>query len=284
MKTILTRWMFVTMLGAALAAQAEPKKADEGGGTGAVTRIAMSEQGRAGLLRCKKLASQAKGLRGDERLRVIAEAAGAYDKLLAEFAAEKPVAAAAAFAAAGLWQRHGSLPLAEKDFLLAAETDPGRYRQRGMLGVADMQRRLKRYDEALASYGAAITAEPGSSHAQDARLQTARLLETMGRLDEAITMAQSALESAKPGNEEIEACNELALLQIKKGDLDAAARALDHAEESIDGVDNGDPIVAERLQKAVQAMSARRALQRARDKQNAAGADAVRLETERRGG
>lgn len=282
MKTIPMKWIAVLMLGSALAAQAEREV--RGPGEGAVVKIAMSEEGRAGLARCKKMAGQARGLHGDERLHVLAEAAGAYDKLVAEFVEEKPVAAAAAFAAAGIWQRHGSLPLAEKDFLYAADADPARYRQRGLLGSADMQRRLKRNDEALASYQKAIEAGPATSHAQDARLQVAKLYEAMGRIDEAIATSQSALESAKVGNEEIEACNQLALLQIKKGDFEAAERALEHAEESIEGADNGDPIVAERLQKAVQGMSARRALQRAKDKQNSSGADAVRLEADRGNG
>jgi hypothetical protein len=74
----------------------------------------------------------------------------------------------------------------------------------------------------------------------------------------------------------------LALLSIAKGDFDAAQNALDHAAKSIIGLDDGDPIVAERMQEAIDAMSARRVLQRARDKQSGSAADAVKLDADLR--
>jgi len=192
------------------------------------------------------------------------------------------VAAGAAHAAAELWRRHGSLPLAEKDYLLAARLDHGRFGQRGLFGAAEMQRRQKRYKIALGSYREAITADPATSRAQSARLEIARLLAQMQRLDDAIAAAQVALECARPGRQVIDAANQLALLWIAKGDLDTAGRAIGHAEASIEGVDNGDPVVAERLRKAVELMSARRALRRALDKQNDAAGDAVRFDADRR--
>jgi tetratricopeptide (TPR) repeat protein len=174
-----------------------------------------------------------------------------------------------------LWRQQGSLPLAEKGYLRAASIDAPRFGQRGLLGAADMQRRQKRADEAMVTYAKAAAVDPGSSRAQDARLWQARLLQTEDRLDESIAAFQAALESADPGNQTIEAANFLALAWVDKGDLDAAGHAIDHAVQSITDMNEEDPIVAERLHKALESMSARKALQRARDKANGAGKDAA---------
>lgn len=247
-------------------------------------KVQISEAGRAALAAAKATAAQTKGLRGAERLQALATAAGAYDKVVADFAAEPAVAGAAAFAAADLWRAHGSLPFAEKDYLLAAETDGPRFGQRGLLGAADMQRRQKRHDEALATYAKAAALEPASSRAQEARIWQARVLQSTGRLDEAIGAFQSALESARPGRPGIDAANWLALACLQKGDLDAAERAIDHAEQTTEGLGEDDPIVVQRLQKALETMSARKALQRARDKANKTAKDAVDLDARRNAG
>ncbi|MBM4060944.1 MAG: hypothetical protein FJ265_07585 [Planctomycetes bacterium] len=245
-------------------------------------RTKVSEAGKLALAAAKELAGKSKGLRGAERSRVLEQAAAAYDKVVADFAAEPAVAGAAAFAAAELWRQHGSLPLAEKDYLHAAETDGPRFGQRGLLGAADMQRRLKRTDDALATYQKAAAIEPGTTRAQEARLWQARLLQSAARLDEAIAAFQTALEAAKPGKQVVEAANYLALACIHKGDLEAAERAIDHAEQALAAFGDEDPIVVERMKKAVEAMSAKKALQRARDKANRAAKDAVGLDQARK--
>lgn len=281
MKRVVTGICALLVLAATGVAQGDPHGAERSAPPG---RAAISAEGKAALARCRELESLASGLRGAERSRALAEAASNYDRVAAGFEGERAVAAAAAFAAAGLWRRHGSLPLAEKDYLLAAAADPGRFGQRGLLGAADMQRRLKRADEALATYREVIAAGPGVTHAQTARLAIARLLRGMDRLDEAIEASRVALECAKPGRQVIEASNLTALLLVQKGDLDGADNALRHAAKSIEGVGNGDPIVEQRLRKAVDSMSARRALRRARDKANGAAADAIRFEVDCRRG
>ncbi|MCA8976597.1 MAG: tetratricopeptide repeat protein, partial [Planctomycetes bacterium] len=188
------------------------------------------------------------------------------------------------YAAAELWRRHGSLPVAEKDYLMAARLDRARFGPRGLLGAGDVQRRQNRAEDALASYRKAIESDPTSPPAQRARLETAKLLQVMGRSEDAIAAGRIALESARSGRQTIAAANRLALLLIAHGDLDAAAGVIERAEQVPELDDHDDPAVAARLRKAVQAMSARRALQRASDKKNEASTDAVRLDAERRGG
>ncbi|MEO6598101.1 MAG: tetratricopeptide repeat protein [Planctomycetota bacterium] len=248
----------------------------------ASARVAFSEAGRSALTSAKEAANRSRGVRGPERAKILELAAAAYDKVVVDFRGEAPVAAAAAFAAADLWRQQGSLALAEKDYLLAAAADAGRYAQRGLLGAADMQRRQKRIDEAVATYAKAAAVDQGSARAQEARLWQARLLQSAERLDEAIAAFQSALESAEGGSQTIDAANYLASAWIHKGDLDAAGRAIEHAEQFVSELGEEDPIVVERLRKALESMSARKALQRARDKQNEAGKDAAALEVGRR--
>ncbi|HZN39120.1 MAG TPA: hypothetical protein VFD82_09980 [Planctomycetota bacterium] len=287
MKSILTAWCIWLSLAAPVVAQVggeaggKPPSATSEAGASKSARPKTSEAGREALAGAKELANHARGLRGGERSHALELAASAYDKVAGDFSGEPAVAAAAAFTAAELWRQQGSLAIAEKDFLLAASIDASRFGQRGLLGAADMQRRQKRNDEAMATYAKAAAVEPGSARAQDARLWQARLLQGAQRLDDAITAFQSALESATPGTQTIEASNFLALAWVDKGDLDAAARVIDHAEQSVIELGDEDPVVQERLRKSLEAMSAKKALQRARDKKNQAGKDAVGLEAGR---
>ncbi len=294
MKSILTTWCVWLSLGLPVLAQSGGATGGEHGGKPAGSgtaeagaskparaKVQISEAGRAALAAAKELAGHSRGLRGSERGHALELAASAYDKVVADFAAEPAVAAVAAHAGAEAWRQQGSLPLAEKDYLLAASLDAPRFGQRGLLGAADMQRRQKRNDEALATYAKAAAVEPGSARAQDARLWQARLLQTAQRLDEAIAAFQAALESAAPGTQTIEASNFLALAWIDKHDFDAAARAIEHADQSVSEQGEDDPIVVERLHKALESMSARKALQRARDKQSQAGKDAAGYEAGR---
>ena len=247
-------------------------------------RVPISEGGRAALAAAKELAGRSRGLRGPERAKALEVAASAYDKVAAEHAAEPAVAGLAAITAADLWRQQGSVALAEKDYLLAAQIDADRFAQRGLLGDADMQRRQQRRDEAMVTYAKAAAIDPSNARAQDARLWQARLLQQAERIDEAIAAFQTALESADPGLETVEACNFLALAWIQKGDLDAAAKAIEHAEQALQAPADEDPLVVERLKKAVESMSAKKGLQRARDKQAEAGKDAVGLDRDRRDG
>lgn len=284
------RWVtwcaFLSLLAPAMAQAKEAPANDPAGGKVAAApatplvraKVQLSEAGRSALAAAKDLVARCKGLRGPERVQALEVAALGYDKIVADFAAEPAVAGAAAFAAAELWRQHGSAPLAEKDYLLAAETDGPRFGQRGLLGAADMQRRQKRNEDAMATYAKAVAIEPAGARAQEARLWQARLLQSMGRVDEAIVAFQAALESAKAGRPLVETANSLALACIQKGDFEAAEHAIEHAEQFVAALGDEDPIAVERLQKALSTMSARKALQRARDKANRAAKDAVGLE------
>jgi tetratricopeptide (TPR) repeat protein len=294
MKTMFVRWLLIAIWALPAAAQAGSAQGDPAPGDPTLKaapaeaatktkKVVYSDTGRVALQKAKESVSALRGLRGGERTQALQTAASGYDKVAVDFATEPAVAAAAAFAAAELWRQQGNLQLAEKDFLAAVQLDGERFGQRGLMGAADMQRRQKRYEEALVTYQKAAALEPGSARAQDARLWRGRLLQDSERLDEAIPAFQAALESAAPGAQTIDACNFLAIAQVAKGDFDAAVRAIEFAEQSVQSLGDEDPIVIERLKKALEGMTAKKSLQRARDKQVEAGKDAQKLEADQHG-
>jgi tetratricopeptide (TPR) repeat protein len=177
-----------------------------------------------------------------------------------------------------MWQRDNNFAQAETQFLAAAKLDAQRYGQRALLEAADMQRRQKRNEEALASYAQVVTLDAASSRAQEARVWQGRVLQSMGRLDESIGAFRKAVDGSSKPRQVMEATNYLAKALILKGDFDNAESALQHAEEIVNKVIAADAVQADALHKALDGMSARKALQKARDKQHGASKDAKALE------
>ncbi|MFK7740778.1 MAG: hypothetical protein AB8H80_10675 [Planctomycetota bacterium] len=259
------------------------KPAGKGGVAAQAKPPRLSAEARAELKQARALVKACRGLTGPERSHRLEAAASKYDGLVARFAKEPRAAAEAAWAAAQLWRRHGSLPLAEKDYLHAASCDAARYAQRGLLGAADMQRRQERLESAFATYAKAEAVDAGTSRAQLARLWVARMLQSSGRLDAAIEKFQAALESAPTVRQSIGAADYLARAWLAKDDLESCEAVLDHIDKVVAAHEARDPIERERLRLALMRMSSRKALQRARDSKNGAAADAVRLDEHRRG-
>jgi tetratricopeptide (TPR) repeat protein len=245
-----------------------------------VVRPQPSEAGRAALATARDLARATRTGSGPERSLAIELAAKAYDEVATQFAAEPVVAGLATYTAAGLWRQHKSLALAERGYLRAAEVDPDRFGQRGLFEAAEMQRRQQRAEDAMRTYERAEAVDPRTARAQEARLWRVRLHLSGERLDEALAVAQAALECADSPAQTIETANVLALVWIEKGDFVAAQCAIDHAGECVAALEpeDADQATIERLQRAVAAMSARKALAKARDVQQGAAKDAVQLD------
>ncbi len=276
-------WMLLFLLGAAplLPAQNPPTPATPPNGAAPAEKPAKpkaSVEGKAALQGARQQADAVRDAVVAERPNLLERAARAYEQVAVDFAAEPMVAAQARWEAGELWRRHGSQALAETCYLEAAKLDEGRYGQRGTMAAADMQRRLKRYDEAMATYRKAEALGPGTTRGQESRLWVGRLLEATGKLPEAVAQYQSAMEAASGPRQVIEAANFLAKCQIARGDLTAAAAALATADDAVANADEPDVTVEERLRRELAEMSARKALQRALDKQTEAAKDAGRLE------
>jgi tetratricopeptide (TPR) repeat protein len=233
---------------------------------------------RAALGEARGLAALARRQMGPARSRALEQAAAAYDRCVARFEATPAVAAFAAWSAAELWRRHGSMLLAEKDYLHAARWDPRRYGQRGLLGAADMQRRQRRAEDARKTYREAERIDPRTGYAHRARLWLARMLQADGELDRAIEGYQAALESAPTPRRAVEVADLLAKAWISKGDLESAGFVLEHVEQLVRDAGSQNDRESEWLRRASREMPARKALQRALDKVRDAGGDAVRLD------
>ena len=227
------------------------------------------------------LAGKVRPLQGVARSSALEAAAKHYDGLVVTFAAEPLVAAEAAWQAAELWRRHGSLVLAEQAYRRAAQRDPVRYGQRAALGVADMQRRLGLIEAALKSYSEVIARDSGTSRAQHARLWRGRLQFQLEQFDKATGTLRAALESAVGPRQVMDVVNWLVRVRLREGDLEGAAGAIDYAESVVLEAVASDP-TEQRLLKVLERLPARRLLQRERDKQARAVEDAQALERVRR--
>lgn len=247
-----------------------------------VAQSKLSAEARSMLAAARKLELACKQVSGPARSRKLELAAVGFDRLVVRFESEPAASAQAAWSAAQIWRRHGSKALAEKGYLHAARSHAVRYRQRGLLGAADMQRRQRRVKDAMKTYALAEAADPRTSHAQAARLWIARMLMERSQVDRAIEKFQAALESAPSPRQGLDAANYLAKAWIVKGDLDAAGFVIEHAENLVEQEAGADSINHEQLRRACERMSSRKALQRALDAKRDAGADAVRLDEYRR--
>ena len=125
--------------------------------------------------------------------------------------------------------------------------------------------------------------DPGSTRAHEARLWIGRTLDSLDRPDEAIAAYRQAVGAAGRPRHTIEACNWLAKALVIVGDLEGAEASIGLADKAVQAaiLEGGSGV--ESLKKALAEMSARKALQRAKDKKSGAHSDARRLEKGRRG-
>ncbi len=273
-------WICAATLACALTAQ-DGAPSTESAAQPAIKRPMLSEASRTALAAARADAMKVRGLEGDAQAAALDAAAKSYDRAATEIVAEPKAAAQAAFSAAELWRRHGSVEKAERCYMTAAQLDAERYAQRGKLGAADMQRRAEKHEMALATYRDAAAVDPTTARAQTARVWVGRVLQSMGRDVDAVVALRAAVATATTPSQTIEAINFLAGALVAGGDLEAAARALAQADAAVSTAIVEQPEESERLHKALESMTARRALQRAQDKSTDAAVDAQQLEEQR---
>lgn len=242
---------------------------------------AAAESGRDALRHAGEVLAGAKGKKGDERKQVLEQAARAFRAVIADHDGDTRTCAEAWWELAEILRREEQLPDAESAYGQALALDETRYAERALLQQAHMQRRLKRWDDALATYRKAATIKPGSARSHEARCWIGKCLLANDDVPGAIAAYEQALEQTEKPMRIIELCNLLAKAQLRAGDLAAAEAAIARAE---DVVPEGDGEDVERVRRAVDGMSARRALQRARDHTGRAAEDAADVEDELDGG
>jgi tetratricopeptide (TPR) repeat protein len=230
--------------------------------------------GREALKACRDLAAQIKGLKGPTRDSALEEAAKAYEHVAAEYAADRGLAAQAWYEAAELWRRGDDLPQAETAYGKAITNDSDRYAERSLLEVGNLQRRQKRFDDAVATYKKLVALNPKSSRGHDARLWIGRTLQQKGTWPQAVAAYTEAVEAAPALLDRIEASDWLVKALVHTGELDKAGQVVDSIEKAGQEVTGPE---AARVQKALEGLSGKRALQKARDKATQAhkGAEAA---------
>jgi len=235
--------------------------------------------GREALRACRDLAAKIKGLRGPTRDAALEEAAKAYEQVGADYANDKATSAQAWYEAAELWRRGNDLAPAEAAYGKAVENDRDRYAERAWLEVANLQRRSKRYDDAVATYKKVVELNPSSGRAHDARLWIGRTLQQKGTMPEAIAAYTEVVERAPSLLDRIEATDWLVKALVHVGDLDKAQSAFATLEAATKDAEGPD---AERVHKAFEGMTSKRAIEKARDKQTKAHKDAEQAEQKNR--
>ena len=178
-------------------------------------------------------------------------------------------------------RRHGSIAKAGAAYQKVILNDDGRYQERALFQSAQMQRRQKLWDAAIANYAKAALVQPTSNRANDARLWVARCRAAKGDADGALVSFRTALEAAERPRHVIAVSDWLAKALIERGDLDGAAAAIAHAERAAAPKIEAGGKDGPRLKKRLDSMAARKRLQKARDRANESAKDAARLERDR---
>lgn len=280
----------LTALTVALPAQADGKStgttatgAKATGAKAAVTGSARpSPEARAAKKRVDAVRAGAKGKKDEARTGILRQAAGDYAKMAVEFAGEPKVAAAACFSAAQLWRTVGELGKAKESYQQSITLDGARFTERSTLELAHLARLEKDVPASLALYTKVATQNPKSARAHEARVWIGRSHARASNPDAAITAYRSAVDLAASPTQTIDACNRLAGLLVKLNKLDEAEQVIARAATAAKSPPTGKGKTAERQPqswaKAYERMSARRALQRVRDKAMKAHKDAVDIE------
>jgi tetratricopeptide (TPR) repeat protein len=220
-----------------------------------------------------------KGTKGEERVGAMTRAAAAWAEVARVAGGDATGAARGHFECGVVWRRLGRL--AEADAALSRSLEvqrEGRYVQRALYERAQVRRRQKRFEEAVEDYREASLLQVDGARAHQARIWAGKTLAQQGKQDEAITELQGALENATNPKYLIQTCNELARLHLRAGAIEQASAVVAHADEATQEVRARGGKVAERLQRDLERMSARKALQRIRDDAQKVADDAEQLE------
>ena len=241
-----------------------------------------SADARAALGKVDAIRASAKGKKGEARKTILREAAAGYARVVVDFAGEPGAMAPASFAAAEIWRAAGELQKAKDYYQKSIQFDGARYEERSTLQLAHIARRQKDAAGAIALYMKVAKQKPKSARAHEARIWIGRSHATANKTDAAITAYRAAIDLAASPSQAIDACNRLAGLFVKLSKLDDAEQVIGRAATVAKTTPTAKGKMAERQkqswEKAYDKMSARRALQRARDKATKAHKDAAAVD------
>lgn len=236
-----------------------------------------SKAAREALRSARDVEAGARGATGEERAAILARAVQAYAKVATDFASEPSAVGEASFSAAEIWRKQGELGTAEGLYQRSIENDKGRYEERALMQLAHIARRQEMPDEALGLYERVTRFKPSSARAHEARVWIAKIYSSSEDKTKAVAAFQLAVDRAGSPRRTIGACNSLAGLLIKMGQLAEAEKVIKRAEVASQAKTGGQT-GGSNLKDAYLKMSAHKSLQRAKDKRDKVHKQAEHLE------
>jgi tetratricopeptide (TPR) repeat protein len=218
----------VALLAGILLVEAPPAAGQE------PARGPQQDAARAGLEQAARLRRGLRGLRGDERAQQLRRAVGAYRELCARFAQQPHVVAEAAFRAGELLRAAGD-GAARSEFERAWRRGAGSdWRARAGLELGHLARRAEDDRTALSRYRRVLADTASApSRRDEAALWAGRCCVELGREEEARDLWEHVATQAIDPCDRVAAHDELALLWLAAGDLEAAAGELERARAGV---------------------------------------------------
>lgn len=180
----------------------------------------------------RSLRSALRGVRGDALIRARERAIEAYRAVRAHHP-KAPEVLEATFRAAELLRVAGDVEQAKQEFaLLACAERATTYRTRSQLELGHIERRRGRLAQSLGWYER-VVADPRARalYRDRASLWTGRVLLLQGRTNDAERVFSRIAETGFDPFQRIRAFDRMALLAIRRGDLEAAAGVLERCRE-----------------------------------------------------
>mgnify|MGYP002713145359 CR=1 FL=1 len=243
-----------------------------------------AKEARTALVAAGKLAKTPKGASKKEKLAAKVRAVEAYAQLESRYATRESIVAEARFRRAQLLGRMGQEDQALRAYRGALTADTRGIGARAMLEAGHLERRLKRYSEALGFYReAAGLAQPASKtkapaekgkkarartanqrYGSEARIWIGVTLVKLGRLPDARSCWMAlASESTQEPRLRIKAFDRLAMSYVAEKNEEQARKVLADADRSLAAACEGKSKQAQALQRSLVRMRARKALAKA---------------------
>lgn len=230
------------------------------------------ESARSLLERGDALRGEARASTGRERLELRERAVAVYRSVRQRFPLERESAAWAAWRAGEILRADGDERGARVEFAAARELAPDpALASRAALEVGHIERRAGLFAEALAVYQSVASQSASPPTERDrARLWAGRCQSALGRYGEArVTLAELARAARDPCLR-VDAHDELALVWIDQGDLEAAAGELELCRRALRSRAEERTPAGERVRAALRGMRAVARLARAVAERDAA--------------
>jgi hypothetical protein len=208
------------------------------------------------MARASDLRLALRGLRGKARLAAVDAAVAAYRAIRREFPEERLAVAEAAFRAGELLRSTGDGEGALAEFTIARD-GPGRgpFRVRALLEIGHVHRREGRHGAALDAYLAASTdAAAAVRWREEASVWAGRVYAAQSRWEDARRVLEPVALRAEDPLQRIDAFDELALVFVSAGDLEAAAGELARCREALADASLEESDLGERVRGALQRM------------------------------